>query len=283
MVTLNDYKGQTPSWCPGCGNYLILDTLKQALVELAVEPHQIMIVSGIGQGAKLPHYTKCNTFNGLHGRSLPVATGIKLANSDLPVVVISGDGDGYGEGGNHLVHTIRRNINVKLFVHNNQVYGLTKGQASPTTGEGTITKTQPFGCLSEPLNPLAMAISLDCSFVARGFAGDKEFLKEIMKEALNHKGFSLVDILQPCVTFNRVNTYKWYSDRVYRIEKDYDPYDKIEAFEKALQWDEHIPTGVLFKNKRAAMEEHIPVIQKSPLVKQGFSMDSVHKELEKFY
>src|SRR3990172_118248 len=149
MVTLNDYKGQTPSWCPGCGNYLILDTLKQALVDLAIEPHQIMIVSGIGQGAKLPHYTKCNTFNGLHGISLPVATVIKLVNSDMPVIVISGDGDGYGEGGNHLVHAIRRNINVKLFVHNNQIYGLTKGQASPTTSEGTITKTQPFGCPSE--------------------------------------------------------------------------------------------------------------------------------------
>lgn len=283
MSTLNDYKGQTPSWCPGCGNYLILETLKKAFVELDLSPHQIMLVSGIGQGAKLPHYTQCNTFNGLHGRSLPVATGIKLVNHEMPVIVISGDGDCYGEGGNHFVHAIRRNNNVKLFVHNNQIYGLTKGQASPTTDEGTITKTQPFGCPSEPLNPLAMAVALDCSFVARGFAGDQEFLKELMKESLSHKGFSVVDILQPCVTFNKVNTYSWYKNRVYHIEEDYDPYDRLKAFEKTLQWGDKIPTGVLFRNNRATMEEHIPVIQKKPLMKQDFSLDSVHKELDLFY
>jgi 2-oxoglutarate ferredoxin oxidoreductase subunit beta len=283
MVTLDDYKGQTPAWCPGCGNFLILKTLKEVLVDIAIEPHQLVIVSGIGQGAKLPHYTKCNTFNGLHGRSLPVATGIKLVNHKMPVIVISGDGDGYGEGGNHLVHAIRRNINVKLFVHNNQIYGLTKGQASPTTSEGTVTKTQPFGSPSEALNPLAMAIGLDCSFVARGFAGDQDFLKGLMKEALQHKGFSLVDILQPCVTFNHVNTFKWYRERVYHIESDHDPYDRNKAFEKSLQWGNKIPTGVFFKNNRAIMEERISVIQEDTLVKQDFSINSVKKELEIFY
>ncbi|KJR40750.1 pyruvate ferredoxin/flavodoxin oxidoreductase subunit beta [Candidatus Magnetoovum chiemensis] len=283
MAALEDYNGQTPAWCPGCGNFPILNALKQALVDLQIEPHQFTIVSGIGQGAKLPHYIKCNTFNGLHGRFLPVATGIRLANSNMLVICIAGDGDCYGEGGNHFLHAIRRNINVKLFVHNNQIYGLTKGQASPTTSEGTLTKTQPFGSLSQAFNPIAMAVALDCSFVARGFAADMEFLKELMKAAINHEGFALLDILQPCVTFNLVNTYKWYKDRVYRLEKDYDPYNKLDAFNKALQWQDRIPTGVIFRNDRPTAESHIPIIKDTPLVRQEFSVSAVEKELNAFY
>ena len=171
MSTLEDYKGRTPAWCPGCGNFGILKTFKEAVVELGLEPHQFTIVSGIGQAAKFPHYLKCNTFNGLHGRSLPVATGLKLANHEMTVIAVAGDGDCYGEGGNHLLHAIRRNIGVKLFVHDNQIYGLTKGQASPTSMEGIKTKNQPLGVFSEQLNPMALAIALDCSFVARGFSG----------------------------------------------------------------------------------------------------------------
>ena len=283
MPTLESYEGQTPAWCPGCGNFPILNTLKQALAELDIEPHQLTVVSGIGQAAKLPHYMKCNTFNGLHGRTLPVATGIRLANHEMPVIAVAGDGDCYGEGGNHLLHAVRRNINVKLFVHDNQVYGLTKGQASPTTMEGVVTKTQPFGSLSEALNPLAMAVALDCSFVARGFAGDTEFLKGLMKEALNHKGFALLDILQPCVTFNKVNTYQWYSERVYRIGDDYDPFDRIEAFKKALEWGEKIPTGIIYRNSRPTLEERIPVIKDTPLIKQLFYFKEAEKEIQGFY
>ncbi len=283
MAVLENYKGQTPAWCPGCGNFPILNTIKTALVELDIEPHQLTIVSGIGQGAKLPHYTKCNTFNGLHGRTLPVATGIRLANHEMTVIAVAGDGDCYGEGGNHLVHAIRRNINVKLFVHNNQIYGLTKGQASPTTEEGMVTKTQPFGSISESLNPVAMAIALDSSFVARGFAGDTEFLKELMKEAIMHKGFSLLDILQPCVTFNRVNTYQWYKERVYHIENDYDSFNRIEAFKMALKWGDEIPTGIIFRNNKPTFEEHLPVLSKNPLIKQKFDPKEAAKEILKFY
>lgn len=283
MPALDDYKGQTPSWCPGCGNFLILETLKKALVELGLNPHEIALVSGIGQGAKLPHYTKCNTFNGLHGRTLPVATGIKLVNHNLNVISIAGDGDCYGEGGNHFMAAIRRNINVTLFVHNNQIYGLTKGQASPTTQEGLVTKTQPFGSPSEQLNPVALAVALDCSFAARGFAGDKDFLQKLMQEAIQHKGFSLVDILQPCVTFNRVNTYKWYKDRVYHIEDDYNPYNRLKAFERSLEWGARIPTGIIYKNDRITMEEHIPVIQKTPFVSQAFDFEVAKQEVESFY
>jgi 2-oxoglutarate ferredoxin oxidoreductase subunit beta len=274
MPTLEDYRGGKPAWCPGCGNFPILRTLKEALVELDIAPHEVLVVSGIGQGAKLPHYMKCNTFNGLHGRTLPVATAARLANHKMLVIAVAGDGDCYGEGGNHFLHAIRRNINVKLFVHDNQIYGLTKGQASPTTAEGTVTKTQPFGVLSEQFNPMAMAVALDASFAARGFSGDTEHLKGLIKAAIGHRGFALLDILQPCVTFNKVNTYDWYRQRVYHIESGYDPEDRAEAFKRSLQWGDHIPTGVIYRSRRPTMEERVPVIKDAPLVRQGFDIEA---------
>ncbi|MBU0676379.1 MAG: 2-oxoacid:ferredoxin oxidoreductase subunit beta [Proteobacteria bacterium] len=270
MVTLETFKGQEPAWCPGCGNFAILKTLKNVLVELQVEPHRITLVSGIGQAAKLPHYTKCNTFNGLHGRALPVATGIRLANHTMPVIVTTGDGDCYGEGGNHLMAAIRRNINVKLFVHNNQIYGLTKGQPSPTSSEGTKAKNMPGGVLSGQFNPMALAVALDCSFAARAFTGDTEHLKTMMIEAMNHKGFALIDILQPCVSFNKVNTFQWYSKRVYHLEPEYDPEDRLTAFSRALEWGDRIPIGIIYKNKRPTYEERVPALAVGELVHQCF-------------
>ena len=283
MPTLQDYRGQQPAWCPGCGNFGILRAFKDAMVELGIEPYQLTIVSGIGQAGKFPHYLKCNTFNGLHGRTLPVATGIRLSNHEMLVVAVAGDGDCYGEGGNHLTHAIRRNINVKLFVHDNQIYGLTKGQASPTSMEGMKTKNQPFGVFSEQLNPIALAIALDCSFAARGFAGDNEHLKGLMKETVNHKGFALIDILQPCVTFNKINTYEWYRQRVYHIEPGYNPEDKIEAFKKALEWGDRIPIGIIYKNHRQILEERIPVIKEKPLVRQSVDVSRIEDTLKEFY
>jgi len=283
MPTLEDYRGQKTTWCPGCGNFGILKAFKDAMVELGIEPHQVTVVSGIGQAGKFPHYIKCNTFNGLHGRTLPVATGMKLSNHEMLVIAVAGDGDCYGEGGNHLIHAIRRNVNVKLFVHNNQIYGLTKGQASPTSMEGMITKNQPFGVFSEQLNPIVLAVALDCSFVARGFAGDPVHLKGLMKEAINHRGFALVDILQPCVTFNKVNTYEWYRQRVYPVEPEYNPEDKMEAFKKALEWGERIPIGILYRNQRLTLEERIPTIKDKPLVKQSFEFSRVEATMKEFY
>jgi 2-oxoglutarate ferredoxin oxidoreductase subunit beta len=283
MPALQDYRGQDPAWCPGCGNFSILKSFKDAMVEMDIEPHQFTIVSGIGQAAKFPHYVKCNTFNGLHGRALPVAAGIRLANHEHPVMVFTGDGDCYGEGGNHLIHNIRRNINVKVFVHDNQIYGLTKGQASPTSMEGMKTKNQPFGVFSEQLNPIAMAVALDCSFVARGFSGDMEHLKELIKAAVNHKGFSLVDILQPCVSFNKVNTHEWYKQRVYHLSPGYDPEDRMGAFKKALEWGDKIPLGIIFKNNRPVLEERIPIIKNEPLVRQSFDVSRMEHTLKEFY
>jgi 2-oxoglutarate ferredoxin oxidoreductase subunit beta len=283
MTTLENYKGQVPAWCPGCGNFPILKTFKDTMVELGIEPHQFTIVSGIGQAAKFPHYTKCNTFNGLHGRALPAATGIKLANHQMPGIAVTGDGDCYGEGGNHLMAAIRRNINVKLFVHDNQIYGLTKGQPSPTTGEGMVTKNMPFGVIAEQFNPMALAVALDCSFAARGFAADTEHLKALMKEAMNHKGFALVDILQPCVTFNKINTYEWYRKRVYPVESDYNPEDRTAAFQKALEWGDRIPIGIIYRNHRPVFEERLPMLFEKPLVHQAFDTAKILMTLKEFY
>lgn len=283
MPVSEAYKGEQPAWCPGCGNFSILKSFKDAMADMGIEPHEFTIVSGIGQAAKFPHYVKCNTFNGLHGRALPVATGIRLANHEHTVMVFTGDGDCYGEGGNHFIHAIRRNINVKLFVHDNLIYGLTKGQASPTSMEGMKTKNQPFGVFSEQLNPMVLAIALDCSFVARGFAGDIRHLNGLIKAAINHKGFSLVDILQPCVTFNKINTFQWYKERVYHIGTDHDPEDKIEAFHKAQEWGDRIPLGILYRNNRPILEERLPMIKNKPLVKQAFDQKRTEAALREFY
>mgnify|MGYP001037253843 CR=1 FL=1 len=268
MPTADDFRGQVPAWCPGCGNFPILKTFRDAMAELGVEPHHYMLVSGIGQAAKFPHYTKGHTFNGLHGRALPVATGIRLANHEMPVLVTTGDGDCYGEGGNHLMAAMRRNINVKLFVHDNQIYGLTKGQPSPTTGEGMVTKNMPFGVVSGQFNPLALAVAMDSSFAARAFAGDTAHLKDMVKAAVNHKGFALVDILQPCVSFNKVNTYDWYRQRVYKLGPEHDPADRVKAFEKALEWGDRIPLGIIYMHERPTFEERQPALAGRPLVQQ---------------
>jgi 2-oxoglutarate ferredoxin oxidoreductase subunit beta len=222
------------AWCPGCGNFPILKTLKHVLEELQKKPTDIVLVSGIGQAAKIPHYLKTNVFNGLHGRALPVATAIKAANPALTVIAESGDGDMYGEGGNHFIHTIRRNPSITNIVHNNMVYGLTKGQASPTSQRGFVTPVQVSGVYLEPFNPLAVAIALDASFVARAFAGDIEQTKEILKEALEHEGYALVDIFQPCLSFNKLNTVQWFKEHTYYLE-DHDPSDRQKAFEKATE------------------------------------------------
>ena len=283
MPTPDEYRGQIPAWCPGCGNFPILKTFRDAMAELGIEPHRYTLVSGIGQAAKLPHYTRGNTFNGLHGRALPVATGVRLANHEMPVIITTGDGDCYGEGGNHFMAAIRRNINMTLFVHDNQIYGLTKGQPSPTTGEGMVTKNVPFGVISGQFNPLALAVALDCSFAARSFAGDIEHLKGMMKEAINHKGFALVDILQPCVSFNKVNTYEWYRQRVYRLGGEHDPSDRKAAFAMALEWGDKIPLGIIYRNNRPAFEERLPVLIGKPLVKQEqFDREKLERTLAGF-
>ncbi len=261
MVTLADYGEFETAWCPGCGNFSILTAVKQALVRLDLAPHQVLFVSGIGQAAKLPHYLNANVFNGLHGRSLPVATGAKLANPGLTVIAESGDGCMYGEGGNHFLAALRRNIDITLLVHDNRVYGLTKGQASPTSPEGFVTKAQPMGNPSIPFNPIAVATVMKAGFVARGYGGDPDSLVDLIVQAISHRGFSLVDILQPCVSFNKVNTYAWYRDHCKKLDASHDPTDIQAALRVALGDETEIPVGVIYRNPRPAFEDKIGLFQ----------------------
>jgi 2-oxoglutarate ferredoxin oxidoreductase subunit beta len=249
MVSIEDYGEFETAWCPGCGNFSIIKCLKQALAEQDLAPHDIIISSGIGQAAKLPHYMKCNMFNGLHGRSLPVAQGIKMANPEIPVIVTSGDGCSYGEGGNHFLAALRRNMDLTVLVHDNQIYGLTKGQASPTSARGHVTKAQPEGNRSDGFNPVATSVAMRASFVARAFSGEPEHLVATIKEAMAHKGFSLVDILQPCVSFNKVNTFAWYKERTYILE-DHDPTDWTAAMTLSEEFGDRIPLGVIYREDK---------------------------------
>lgn len=257
------------AWCPGCGNFSILDCLKTALTELGKDPYEVLMVAGIGQAAKTPQYISANSFCGLHGRSLPAAVAAKIANEKLTVIVDTGDGDSYGEGGNHFIHNIRRNVNITHFVHDNQIYGLTKGQASPTSIEGLITPVQVSGNMNTPLNPPLLAIAAGAGFVARGFSGNKAHLISLMKQAIEFDGYALVDILQPCVSFNKVNTFTYYNSRVYELDEAYDPANKVSALEKSMEFGDRIPIGVIYREdkpsfhrKNMILKDGIPLLDK---------------------
>jgi 2-oxoglutarate ferredoxin oxidoreductase subunit beta len=283
MVKVEDYGKYETAWCPGCGDFSILEAVKKALVSSDLEPQQVLFVSGIGQAAKAPHYLNANVFNGLHGRSLPVATGAKLANRELRVFVESGDGCNYGEGGNHFLAAIRRNVDVTMLVHNNLVYGLTKGQASPTSEEGFVTKAQPHGPTAEPFNPIAVAVAMGASFVARGFSGDVDHLAGLVAEAAAHAGFSLVDILQPCVSFNKVNTFAWFKERCYKLPQDYDPTDFEAAMRKAYEWGDRIPVGVIYRHERHSFEDQFAAAAAGPLARQAVDAATFERVMEKYF
>jgi 2-oxoglutarate ferredoxin oxidoreductase subunit beta len=271
------------AWCPGCGNHSILGCLKTALEELGKDPYEVLLVAGIGQAAKTPQYLSANAFCGLHGRALPAAVAAKISNESLTVVVNTGDGDGYGEGGNHFIHNIRRNVDITHFVHDNQIYALTKGQASPTSGEGFVTEVQTSGNHNTPFNPILMAIAAGAGFVARAFAGDKPHLVSMMKQAIEYKGYSIVDILQPCVSFNKINTYAWYSQRVYKLDSRYDPANKRAAFEKAMEFGDKIPLGVIYQESMRTYHEKIPVLmQGEPLLDRKTDLSVVRNMISEF-
>lgn len=284
MTDMSLYNSDDPiAWCPGCGNFGILGAWKQALAEMDIKPENLLMVSGIGQAAKLPHYLRCNTFNGLHGRTLPAATGAKIANRDLIVVAEGGDGDGYAEGGNHFMHAIRRNIDITYLVHNNQIYGLTKGQASPTTDCDMKTGTTPGGSYVTPEKPLAVASAQLCGFTARGFVGEKDHLVELMKKAIRHKGFSFLEILQNCVSFNKVNTFKWYQERVYKLEdENHDPSDRSAAIQKGLEWGDRIPIGVFYQGEPPTYAARRGLDKKDPLWTLKTDFKKAEKTFDEF-
>jgi len=271
------------AWCPGCGNFPILKILKQTLARLQIEPKDLVLVSGIGQAAKIPHYFRTNVFNGLHGRALPAATAIKASNPALTVIAESGDGDMYGEGGNHFIHTIRRNPDITNIVHNNMVYGLTKGQASPTSQKGFVTPVQVNGVFLEPFNPLAVAVALDAGFVARAFAGDIEQTSDILEKAIKFKGYALVDVFQPCVSFNKINTNQWFKEHTYYLE-DHDPSDRQKAFEKATETD-RLPLGVFYTSpQKPSFEENVGIYQQkqAPLYEREPDMKKLRNLIDTF-
>lgn len=275
-------KNEDIAWCPGCGNFAVLRILQSALKELDMDPKKTVISAGIGQAAKMPQYINLNYYNGLHGRGLPVGVAIKMANPDLNVIVEGGDGDMYGEGGNHFIHNIRRNPDIIHIVHDNQVYGLTKGQASPTSLTGQKTSLQLKGVTSIPFNPIAVAITLGATFVAKAFTGDPEGTKEIIKAAIKHKGYALVDIFDPCPSFNKTNTFKWYKEHTYKLE-GHDPKNREQALKLAL--DDHekemFGLGIIYQREGILTQEEKTGFYKNsryPLYERRSSLDKVlHK------
>jgi 2-oxoglutarate/2-oxoacid ferredoxin oxidoreductase subunit beta len=273
-----------PTWCTGCGNFGIWNSLKKAFVNLNMKPHEILIVYGIGCSGNGANFIKTYAFHALHGRALPVATGAKLANHKLNVIIMAGDGDGAGIGGNHLIHTCRRNINMTYIMHDNRIYGLTTGQVAPTSPRGLKTKSTPSGVIEEPVNPVLLALAAGASFVARGFSGDTGQLTEIIKKAIKHKGFSFIDVLQPCVTFNKQNSYGFYRERIYNLDeiKGYDKKDLNEAIKKSLE-EEKIPIGIFYKVDKPLYEENLKQIERKPLVDHIITDIDINKLLNKYY
>jgi len=267
QVTAKDYASEVkPTWCPGCGDFGILAAVKAALVQVGLAPHQVLIVTGIGCGSKLPDYLRVSGILTLHGRPLPVATGARLANHSLKVLVVHGDGDGMGLGMGHFIHTARRNMEIVDIIQDNQIYGLTKGQYSPTSDPGFVTTTSPEGAIETSAHPTVLALAAGGTFVARGFAGDVKGLADLIATAIQHKGYALVDVLQPCVTFNRKNTYDWYRERVYNLaDTDHDPGDLVAAFQKAIEWGDRIPLGVIYQTQRPTYEEQVAALKQGPI------------------
>ncbi len=254
------------AWCPGCGNFSILKTLQAVLTDLGRPPHEILLIGGIGQAAKLPQYLNTNSFCGLHGRAIPAAVAAKIANENLTVIVTTGDGDSYGEGGNHFLHNIRRNVNITHFVHDNQIYGLTKGQVSPTT-DACVSADDPHVCnMNIPFNPMAVALAAGAGFVARSFTGMPEHLAKIMKTAILHDGYALVDILQPCISFNKVNTFQYDKEHVYELDDSHDPANRLAAMKLAMEHGGRIPIGIFY-------QEQIPTFhQKNKVLSDGMPL-----------
>lgn len=293
MSTVKEFETkQFPTWCPGCGDFGIWTALKNAFVAQGLAPHQIVTVFGIGCSGNMASFLNTYGFHGLHGRAIPAATAIKLCNHKLPVVAISGDGDGYGIGLGHLLHAMRRNIDITVVVHNNQVYGLTKGQTSPTSEKGFTTKSTPFGVIETPIDPIALAISIGATYVARGYSGNVKQLTELIVGGMQHKGFSLIDVLQPCVTYNHLNTFHWFYERVYELDKqEHDPKDKHAAWLRAMEWPtelvvnekriDKIPTGLFFYEDRPTYWNELPQLAEKPLVAQPIDHIDITPLMEK--
>jgi len=282
MSEIKDFNRGKITWCLGCADYALLNAVKRAFVELKLEPHQIAFTSGIGCSSKISYWTTSYGFSGSHGRGIPLTIGAKLANRNLVVFSAGGDGDIYGEGVNHFIHAARKNHDITLIVHNNQVYGLTTGQKTSTSEKGFITITSPDGVKEEPLNPLLLALSSGATFIARSFAGDMMHTTKMIAEGIKHKGFAYIDIFQPCVTYNYLNTYDYWKEKCYDLQKTkHNIRDKGEAFKSMMEWGKKIPVGIFYKEERQTFEEFYPQT-KVPLYKHDISNVNVDKLLDEF-
>ena len=264
-----------PDWCPGCGDFGVLKALKMAAGKLGILPKDLFVVSGIGCSSNLPGFIHAYGVHSLHGRAVAIASGVKFANHNLHVVITGGDGDGYGIGIGHFIHAMRRNLDLTYIVMNNQIYGLTTGQASPTTMKEVKTKSTPRGNIEQPINPIALALVSGASYVSRAYSGDPNHMADIIAGAIAHRGFSLVDVFSPCVTYNKFNTYAWFKQRLYKLESEaaFDPANYKLAFEKAMEWGDRIPIGVFYQGESAVYEDSEPALKKGPLVSHGLRMN----------
>ena len=274
----------SPTWCPGCGDFGIFGAFKKALVELGLAPQDFLVVYGVGCHGHMVNFLNGYGFEGLHGRDMPVAIGAALANPKLKIFVIAGDGNEYGEGLNHFIAGVRGNHNITAIIHNNMVYGLTTGQTSPTSAKGFKSKTTPAGSLETPINPLALSLTLGATFVARGFAGDMAQLKKLIVAGAQHDGFAHIDVLQPCVTFNHLNTYAWYRERIYKLQEseNWPANDRVAGWQKSLEFGDRIPTGIFYQETSPSYEDQIPQEQPIPLAHQSLNKININPLLEKF-
>ena len=284
MVTVKDFTSPIfPTWCPGCGDWGIWAAIKNALVGLNFEPHEVMIVYGVGCSGNMCSFINAYGFHGLHGRAIPVAEAIKIANHKLPVIVVGGDGDLLGEGLSHFITACRGNTDITVVLHDNQVYGLTTGQTAPTADKGYKSKTTPLGSIEIRLNPLVTAITQGATYVARGFAGDPNHLTKLIIDGVQHKGFSFINALQPCVSFNHIHTYPWYRERIYKLEdRGYIAKDSSSAYIKALEWGDHIPLGLFYKEEKDTFQDNLPQIKLKTLVEQDIKNISIEKSYREF-
>lgn len=263
----------SPDWCPGCGDFGVLASLQKACANLQMDPKDLLCVSGIGCSSNLPGFFGSYGLHTLHGRAVAVAEGAKLGNPDLTLIITGGDGDGYGIGIGHFIHAMRRNINLTYIVMNNQVYGLTTGQCSPTTDLHTVTKSTPEGSIEQPINPIQLALVSGATFVARGFSGAPDQLTDLMAKAIQHNGFALVDVFSPCVTYNKKNTYPWFRERVYNLQQEGHDSSNIElAMQRAREWDARIPIGIFYETRLPTYEEQEPAYKLGSPAKQKLEL-----------
>jgi 2-oxoglutarate ferredoxin oxidoreductase subunit beta len=275
MATFKEFRNNVkPNWCPGCGDFSVQAAIQRAAANVGLEPEQLAVISGIGCSGRISGYINAYGLHGIHGRSLPIAQGVKLANRELTVIASGGDGDGFAIGMGHTVHAIRRNLDVTYIVMDNQIYGLTKGQTSPRSAEGFKTKSTPEGSIESTLSPLEIALSAGATFVAQSFSSDLKQLTTLIEEGLKHKGFSLINVFSPCVTFNKVNTYDWFKENIVNLEQfpDYDPSNRIAAMTKIMETNGMV-TGLIYQNKeRKAYDELIVGFKEEGLAKQHLQL-----------